>query len=66
MPHLRLKISIIETSADEFMFSNPHGQLCIINAIIEDESGKVIRTADRNKALVEHLNSIRIPMPTKK
>ena len=64
MPHLRLKIEIIDPTkpSELFITSQPDGKTISIIQVSIYEDGKFQRAATINKKLLEYLQSIEIPI----
>ena len=66
MPHLRLKIEIIDFSSQTSVFINsqPTGEcIAIVQVSVMNDEGTFERSATINKALLEHLRNIKIELP---
>ena len=66
MPHLRLKIEIIDSTkpTELFITAQPTGEtISIVQVSVMNDEGKFERAATINKALLEHLRNIKIELP---
>jgi len=62
--HIRIRIELVQPD-DLFINEQPNGGLLIMRFASIMENGLEVRHARITAALIKHLNSVAIPMPTK-